>query len=224
MVLFSVKGKTGQRIVWMHRAAPYFLRWYDNHPSKKRDAPLWILENVKLSHRKNGETTKLSRYSYPTLQKRFYLLKAKAGLEKPMDFYNLRHSSCVLDKIDNVPVELASERHGHSVKFFTDVYGRLSFEDTLARVRNHYGEPEERKQLVKNQVCGRCRAINEPEAEYCQVCGVPLSVEQAAKVFNERNKMAEETKTNRRLMEIIINGNPKLKKSYEEVIKAEAKT
>jgi hypothetical protein len=36
--------------------------------------------------------------------------------------------------------------------------------------------------------------------------------------------MAEETKTNRELMKIIINSNPKLKKAYEEVIKAETKS
>ena len=44
-----------------------------------------------------------------------------------------------MDKKDNLPLDNAAERHGHSVKFFVEVYGRLSVEDTLDRFRLHYG-------------------------------------------------------------------------------------
>jgi integrase len=220
MVLFNIRmSKTGvPRMVWMHRAVPYFLQWYDNHPTKKKNEPLWILEHTQLSHRKKESTPKLSRYTYATLQHRFNLLKKKAKLEKPVDFYNFRHSSCVLDKLDNVPTDLAAERHGHSVEFYVKTYGRLSVEDKLARVRDHYGEPEEKKQLLKNSSCSRCKAINKPEAEFCQICGVPLSAEQAAKVYSQNQQMEDRLAS----LEKVLLANPKVKQFlevYDEKIK-----
>jgi len=192
-VIFSVKGKTDARDVWMHRAVPYFLRWYDNHPTKKKDDPLWVLENMRKSAAENKAN--IIRYNYRTLQLRIDFMMEKSGLKKPSDFYILRHSSCVLDKKDNVPEELAANRHGHSIAYYSNTYGRLDIDGVLQRARKHYGmEDEEKKEPLKNIKCPRCKAINEPKASYCQSCGSPLTTEQAAKSYAFQEEMSEELK------------------------------
>lgn len=216
LVLFFVKsGKTGSRQVWMQRAVPAFLRWYDNHPTKRKDDPLWIMENNKRSHRKEGKVEEIERYSYPTLQKRFDLMFSKAGISKPSDFYNLRHSSCYLDKLDNVPPDLAAERHGHSVDFFVNTYGRLDIQEKLSRVRQHYGKPEEKRSLLRNLACERCKGINEPEAEFCRDCGAPLTAATAAKVHAEAQAMGNKLSQMEGILAALVESNPKVKKALE---------
>lgn len=192
-VIFHVRdGKTGPRAVPCFRCAADFLNWYDKHPTKRKDSPLWVLESVKRSHRTMSEAAKnVERYSYYTLQKRFDLMFAKAGIDKPSDFYSLRHSSCRLDRMDNVPNDMAAERHGHSINFYINTYGRFSMEDTLNRMRNVYGKPEVKKISLVNEQCPRCKAINTPDASYCRVCGVPLTIETAAKNFQESQFLKE---------------------------------
>jgi len=136
IIAFVRDGKTGQRIVVLHRSAKWVRQWLEAHPTKDPQDPLWFLENPSLSRKvKNGT---LVPYEYDTLRMRLKRLAKRIGLNKPVDFYNLRHSSCVLDKLDNLPVDVASDRHGHSVKHYTEVYGRLSTEDTIARYLAHY--------------------------------------------------------------------------------------
>ena len=134
-------GKTGPRNVVMYRCVPILSQWIQTHPTRRRDDPLWILEHADKSHRKTtlGTKKKLTPYTYAAVCKRFRNIKNFSEIDKPVDLYALRHSSCVLDKKDNLPLDNAAERHGHSVKFFVEVYGRLSVEDTLNRFRLHYG-------------------------------------------------------------------------------------
>jgi hypothetical protein len=140
------------------------------------------------------------RYTYAAIMKRAKTLFERANIKKPHDLYNLRHSSCVLDKLDNLPVELAAQRHGHSVKFFTETYGRLSVEDIADRFRLHYGEVEEKKQLEKNIMCERCGNVNEPGEEFCKQCNSPLSLKKALEV--EKDKEDRLTKIEK-MMEIL---------------------
>lgn len=127
-------GKTGARHVVLFRATPYLKQWMDMHPTRNPSDPLWINE----TNPKDKEG-KLLRYKYPALAKRIKTLGKLARINKPLDFYNLRHSSCTLDKKDNIPAELASERHGHSIKYYMDVYGRLNVSDTVNRFKTHFG-------------------------------------------------------------------------------------
>lgn len=128
-------GKTGQRIVILRRSFRELKLWLESHPEPSPESPLWIAENP-------GSTPdskdRVRPYRYPAFAKRVKKLALFAQVNKPADFYNLRHSSCVLDKLDNLPVDLAAERHGHSIKHYTEVYGRLSTEDVVKRYLKHY--------------------------------------------------------------------------------------
>ena len=126
-------GKTGARHVVLYRSTPYLTAWLSQHPTRNPSDPLWIDEQTFF---KKGKAV---RYKYHAFSKRLRTLGKRAGVNKPLDFYNFRHSSCTLDKKDNLPADLAAERHGHSIKFYTDVYGRLNADDTVHRIQQYFG-------------------------------------------------------------------------------------
>jgi len=222
VVVFNVRGgKTGARQVWMTRAVPYFLQWFDNHPSKRKDDPLWITENIYKSHSPKPNNSTVRRIGYRNLQYRIDLMRDKSGIDKPIDFYNLRHSSCYLDKLDNVPTDLAAERHGHSVEFYVGTYGRLSIADKLARVRNHYGKPEEKRTLLRNNECPRCHGVNAPEAEFCRVCTAPLSVEKAAQVYQENRSMQSQIDQMKADLLVLVQNSAKAQEASARIDKLE---
>lgn len=173
LVGFNIKGgKTGSRVVVLFRSAAFVLRWHEAHPTKNPDDPLWITEFPAHSHRKHSSGETVIRYSYPALCKVIKGAGKKAGIRKPLDFYNLRHSSCTLDKKDNLPTELGASRHGHSIKYYDEVYGRLAVENTADRFRLHYG--------LKNKVtaapplhrmCYSCGFANRDHSTRCFKCG-----------------------------------------------------
>lgn len=186
LAVFHIRnGKTGSRSVVAHRCVPSLLKWLDAHPTKKQGDPLWISE-TSFTRNSKGKCH-IRRYSYPAIAKRIRMAGRRAGISKPMDFYNLRHSSCVLDKLDNLPMDLAAERHGHSVKHFVGTYGRLSVEDVMRRFHSHYGTGDETTvETVKHQTCPSCHKPNDALKGWCSFCGSPLN----APVAPER---AEET-------------------------------
>lgn len=193
IVIFHIrKGKTGERYVPCIRCVPTFLRWYNAHPTKKKDDPLWIMENTEKSHIKgvdNKVKGQINRYKYSALVKRVRKMAKKAGINKPTDFYNFRHSSCYLDKMDNVPIDLAAERHGHSVDFYTNIYGRLDATDKANRLSKHYGgEEEEKNKRHNNLMCDICSTPNEPDSEFCIKCGKPLSLKVALDIDKKKEE------------------------------------
>lgn len=186
IIVHVTRGKTGARDVLLWRCVPYLLKWLDLHPVKKKDAPLWVIENAGYSHRREGKVKLGERYKYYAIRQRILKLGAKVGLNKPLDFYNFRHSSCFLDKMDNVPVDIAAKKHGHSVEFYTETYARLDVDDDLRRVKAHYGGVvEEEKPKINNVTCKRCRTINEPNAEVCTSCGMSLTLKKALEKEDE---------------------------------------
>lgn len=202
--LLSIKvrsGKTGDRLVVLHRSVPFLSRWLDEHPTKDARDPLWISE-VRL---RRGVThgAKLVPYPYYALMKRIRVLGARAGIKKPLDFYCFRHSSCVLDRMDNLPVDLAAERHGHSVKFFTEVYGRLSPEDIAKRFTNHYGiasdEEENKPKVVR---CNRCGHINDAHSSSCHRCAAPLSIQAAMTIHRQAVQLPMPARAERHVDEL----------------------
>ena len=175
LAVFRVQGgKTGSRTVVAHRCIPSLLKWLDAHPTKRPGDPLWISEGSIKTH-STGQLSVMP-YRYPALAKRIRVAGRKAGIDKPLDFYNLRHSSCVLDKIDNLPVDLAAERHGHGVKHFVGTYGRLSVQDVMRRFHSHYGTgEEEEKRVIEHKTCPICKRLNEQAKDWCSSCGTPLN-------------------------------------------------
>ena len=164
-------GKTGGRNVILWRAVPHLSRWLQNHPTKNKTDPLWLQEN-----QTDG---KIKKYDYYAVQKRIRGLGKKVKLDKPLDFYNLRHSACTISKLDNVPEEEAAKKFGHSLKYYAETYGRLSTEDSMSRLSKVYGLEAVEEEIEKNIKCSRCDFVNTPDAELCEKCGAALTVKKA---------------------------------------------
>lgn len=183
-------GKTGSRDVILFKSVPYLQRWLKTHPSKKKDSPLWIQEN----NNKNG----ITRYKYSALQKRIRTIASKIKLNKPIDYYNLRHSACYLSKLDNVNPELAARKFGHSIRYYTDTYARLSPEDDIRRYSKHYELEDKKIEEPKTVICERCNTVNEPidpqknSEAYCEQCQSPLTIETAQLLAAETTELKEQ--------------------------------
>lgn len=189
MLIVHIRGgKTGSREAILYYGAPYLSRWLNEHPTKNPKHPLWVTENAKNSFRKNpdGDFKRASddailRYQYKTLLKRLQYLAVKAGIKKPTDFYTLRHSCARLLRLWGVPIEECAKQLGHSVKEFTETYGRL---DTTDRERRHaeaYGivTEDEETRPDKPVPCPKCSETNKPGSEYCARCGATISLKKA---------------------------------------------
>lgn len=174
ILIYVRRGKTGSRTVILHRAVPHFLPWYQAHPTKAKNDPLWVADRAL---RPGAQVVR--RYQYAAMCKRVRLMGRRIGLDKPLDFYNLRHSSCALDKIDNLPLDLAADRHGHSVKHFTEVYGRLNIDEISNRFLKHYGKAEITSDRLDNLICPRCAWMNKPDDTCCSRCAAPLTLREA---------------------------------------------
>lgn len=194
------EGKTGPRDVPLFRCAPYLQRWLNDHPDKRKDAPLWIVERPS-----QGKTEYGGRYKAPAMTKAIRKIGERAGITKPLDFYNLRHSACALAKKEGLNTEMAAKKFGHTVKYYTETYGRLSTEDEIRRWRAHHGlDEEEGPQIPKPKTCPRCNTFNTAGVEYCATCGGPLTMQAAAKAHDETEALRSKTERLEKRMDLFI--------------------
>jgi len=194
-------GKTGGRDVLLFKSAKLLTAWLNAHPTKKANDPLWIVENMDKSHRKDMDDNPygIRRYRYEALKKRIKHLAKKAGIRKPLDFYNFRHSACFLAKCDNMPVDEAATNFGHSAQYFVETYGRLDVNDRLNRKRKHLGITPKKAKEKPKRVCYRCKYINQPDMDACAQCDAPLSFNRA--VTEEKKRREEMRLVARELLE-----------------------
>lgn len=201
------KGKTGRRDVILFRCVPYLNRWLESHPTKNPNDPLWIIEEPNQSR---ASQTNL-RYKYPAIIKKIRNAGQALKLNKPLDFYNLRHSACTIAKLDNINTEEAAKKFGHSVKYYTETYGRLSTKDSINRFKKAYGEAEEKTEDDKPIKCTICNAINEPKTLICEKCSNPLSIQAAISMKQENqvlktevSELKEQLKLQEKRIEVIF--------------------
>jgi len=209
IILHVKKGKTGTRDVFVYHAVPYLLKWLENHPNKKKNAPLWVKESRK-KDKKGNYITKVEAYNYPAILKRIRECAKKAGINKPLSFYNLRHSAVTLSKKDNIPTDEAADKFGHSVGHYTETYGRLDITDHLNRISQAYGLEEQESGRRKNNIkCSRCNAENPSDAPRCSNCQTALTLKLA---------LAEEQDTKQMIISAVAEAlreeQEKQKKSY----------
>jgi len=136
-MIIHINGKTGKRDTILYQAVPWLDEWLREHPTKKTNDPLWVMQ-------KKGE---ILRYTYAAHNKRFRSISKLAKLNKPNDFNATRHSCARLTKIDNMNPLQASENLGHSLEYYQRTYGQLTTEDRLKSMEEHNGtsSKEEKK-------------------------------------------------------------------------------
>lgn len=206
IIAHVTRGKTGERDVILYRSVPSLQAWLHVHPTKRAQDPLWVIEDPGKSHRLDGEVSK--RYTYAAIKKRLRILAEKARFgsykqvngkevfvpQKPLDFYNLRHSACTLSKLENVNPGLAADKFGHSVEYYEEIYGRLDKDDLIKRFAKAYGDDEARRKSeeLRTLECSRCGRVNEPGIKDCINCGAPLTLERAMQAHDELSILKEQ--------------------------------
>lgn len=200
-IIAHVNGKTGKRDVFLWRSVPFIQRWIDNHPMKQKDSPMWVIENPTNRVNKKGSL----KYDYYALAKRIRFLANKCNIGKPVDFYNFRHSSAVLKKLENIPIDVAAANMGHSIKHFTETYGRLSIKDISNRFDKAYGMAQEEDNSKDNPIeCRICKTINDAGSEYCEKCNNPLTFEVARRDSESTKEMKNELDMLKEQMEQVL--------------------
>lgn len=190
-------GKTGPRDCPCYRSVPYLTKWLNAHPTKKANDPLWIREY----DLKSGKKGKIQRYGYPAIRKRIVEMGKKSKWKKPLDFYSLRHSSCYQDKLDNVDIELAASRHGHSTKEFLETYGTLGIKGKANKLRQAYGLEKKDESKTTNPKCQRCGHLNTVDDNLCDKCGYALNPKAAMDVAKNKSQELDEIKKRLATME-----------------------
>lgn len=177
-----LQGKTGSRNVILYHCIPELSEWLNMHPvSNDPKAPLW----VRMYHEP------ISRPTQAAIRKRIHRVFVKAGITKPHDFYALRHNANVRKKREGVDPEIASKMAGHSLKMYSDTYGRLCPEDMEHSLSKTYGLEvrEKQKDTLKKCSCGH---MNASYSDFCSSCGEPMSYRSRMKREIDQNKSIED--------------------------------
>jgi CDGSH-type Zn-finger protein len=138
------------------------------------------------------------------MKQRFKDLAIKAGINKPTDFYLLRHSSIVLDKKDRVDPEFAAKRHNHSIKYYSERYGRLSEDDIADIVSQTYGGKQLVTKIKETNIVCRCGMINKATSEFCAGCSMPLNLNTALNQNKQFEEMQKQLSDIKKIMELKI--------------------
>mgnify|MGYP001301379254 CR=1 FL=1 len=202
-VIHISESKTHRpRDIIIHRSLPALQGWLYQHPHPDAENPLWITESpwMKRARKKsvpviNTSTGPISRMHYESWRHHMKMLVKKTGFKKKISIYILRHSSCTQAKKDNLPVELACKKYGHSATHFLNTYGRLSLDDSLDRTREALGLETKKTDVKKpkNILCTRCDTNNQSDREFCQKCGSPLTIMSAMKMEEDAKNKIETT-------------------------------
>jgi integrase len=170
------ESKTGEkRDVVIYNAASYLNRWLQMHPTKNPKDPLWMMENKNMSSIfRAGERN--TRITYDGMRQTLRRLGIRAGVGA-INPYMLRHSAVTITKQERMGAELASERFGHNITYYINVYGKLTDEQKVNRFKTYYGGAM-KKEAAKpqNQLCPICDTINEPSNKVCDKCRSPLTL------------------------------------------------
>lgn len=166
----SVDGKTGIRPVRLVWSVPYLCSYIDNHPRKEeKEAPLWITDATNKKYKQLG---------YAGLRKRLQDIAKEAGIKKPVNPHNFRHSRATF-LASRVKESTLRKIMGWSKgSDMPSVYVHLSMRDVDSEVLKASGvevseKDEEEKELLPKK-CPRCQKKNNNQASFCIRCGLPL--------------------------------------------------
>jgi integrase len=176
-----VTGKTGDRRVRIIAAAPALSEWIKNHPLPDPDAPLWV--NI-------GVTNHDDPLLYPAVRQLLKRLAKKAGIQKRIYPHLFRHSRATFLSSHFTEAQLESYLGWLPGSKMSRIYVHLSGRDTDGPLLAMHGlsKDHEPELKLKTTQCPRCEYRNEPTAKFCGKCAMPLGIEAALKIEENRNE------------------------------------
>ena len=180
--LVMLQGKTGMRRIRLVASVPALSAWLDVHPFKD-DKESWLWLGTSTLNRNE-------RLSYAGLVKLLNDLAKKAGIKKPVNPHNFRHSRATELAKHLTEAQLCQVMGWVQGSKQAATYVHLSQRDTDEAILSLYGllekeEGEEEKLMAIK--CPRCRQDNYPGSRFCRYCGMALDVK-AAMEAEDRDK------------------------------------
>ena len=169
-----LRGKTGMRRIRIVSSAPLLADWINRHPmNSDPEALLWVSERS------------LKPVSYQMVRKMLKTSARKAGIRKRVYPHLLRHSRAT---------HLANHLTEAQMKEFfgwtqssrmASIYVHLSGRDLDNALLSIYGIKVRGKEsdVLKPNICPRCRENNPPTNKYCSKCGMILDEAEAIKLM-----------------------------------------
>jgi len=178
------EGKTGERDIRIISSAPAISNWLTQHPNRNN------IESVLFCG--NSNFNKGKPIDYNNYRKLLLKAKKKAGINKPVNPHNFRHSRAT---------ELSKKlTEAVLCKYMGWIIGSKEAAtyvhlDTTA-VTNAYDEAHDIKKPVKKEMlkpieCPRCKTVNDAAAKFCNACSLGLDEKSILDYDKEQEKAKE---------------------------------
>jgi integrase len=175
-----LRGKTGERIVYLQDSIPLLRQWLNEHPDPSNpNTPLFV------------SSKKLKALSSADVLGQIIDRAVKTtGIQKRIHPHLFRHSRAT---------ELASSMTEQELKIWFGwsggstmpaVYTHLSASNLLDKLKRMSGisKNNEDENILSPKTCTKCGEVNLPTFSYCKSCGVPLSVQKALEDQEKQRK------------------------------------
>jgi site-specific recombinase XerD/ribosomal protein L37E len=179
-----------QRRNLLRASAPYLNALRLNNPSPSPGSPLWLASNdgKPLSHRGLNHVLKENA--------------KRAGITKPMNPHNFRHSRTTFLTTRISPAALCEYLGWSQASRMPATYSHLCGESVDDEIEAVYGTkptPKEKESILVPRKCERCGEVNPANLEFCSKCGFALTLEAALKWQND-----EEARLSGMLEELVV--------------------
>ena len=146
----------------------YLMNWYNCHPTKKPDDPLFCT---------TATNWKGKRMSYSCIYTVIRTLAKKAGIKKKISCHTFRHCATKRDKPNYSDEELRVLRGWSRTSIMPLRYAPISNDEVFRKKQIIEGKisPEPKKKVIDARNCPRCKNTVIPDALYCSICGQLLS-------------------------------------------------
>lgn len=206
-----VKGKTGARRLLLIESVPYLREYLQKHPhGESKEAPLWV--NV-------GTTNQGEKCSYRALTKALEKTGERAGIEKPLNPHQFRHSRATYLANKFTEAQMCQWFGWKQGSRMPAKYIHMSGRDIdLDYARLHGIEDEEPDHSkLSPESCPRCDEQVPPKAKFCYRCGQALSIDAVKKIEDSTDKISKEVPH-------LLANNPQLRKAIEEILEERDKS
>ncbi len=178
----TVKGKTGQRTFPIFPSIPYLKDYLAVHPRKDdKDAPLWCSQydpGKAISYEKTSQILKMA--------------VKRAGINKPSNPHNFRHSAVTRDASFMSDQELKKKYGWTRSSTQLDTYSHIHLDDLNDSYRRHYNLVDTKiETIMLPKLCPYCHAENKPHEMFCSSCKRPLNIKDVMEE-QEKEKVLDE--------------------------------
>jgi site-specific recombinase XerD len=203
----TVRGKTGQRTFPIFPSIPYLKDYLNIHPRRDDDtAFLWCsFNNVNQS------------ISYQKVRIILHRAVRRAGINKPFNPHNFRHSAVTRDAAFMSDQKLKRKYGWTKNSEQLAVYSHIRLEDLEDSYRKHYNleHTKEESKLLK-KLCPFCHAENKPHDKFCIDCKKSLDIKDILEA-EEKRRLTDEVTFE--IFTIIAEKYPDIREAAKEVIR-----